>query len=88
VNRPHRTSVGQTSEEFSRTLALAAADLARTAQEDDWSIKWEEFHQIMDAARASFDKKRFTKAARDYCRGLDLLMKEFVRHRSAAMSAS
>jgi protein phosphatase len=87
VNRPHRTAVALTSEEFARQLARASADLARTAQEDDWTIKWEEYQQIVETARESFDKKRYTKAAREYCRGLDLLMKEFVRHRSAAMSA-
>ncbi len=87
VNRPHRTAVSLSSEEFARLLARASAELARTAQEDEWRIKWDEYQQIVATARESFDKKRFTKAAREYTRGLDLLMKEFVRHRSAAMSA-
>jgi hypothetical protein len=88
MNRPHRTAVAKSSEEFSRMLAVVSADVARTAQEDEWTIKWEEYQQIVDTARQSFEQKRFTKSAREYARGLDLLMKEFVRHRSAATTTT
>lgn len=71
---PYRSYVARPVKELLDDLASLGAELARTAEEDGWSVDWSAYHAAIERARAALRMQRKVSALREYGKAIDALM--------------
>ncbi|QDU37572.1 Putative protein phosphatase 2C-type [Maioricimonas rarisocia] len=82
--RPYRTAVGQSSSDLVRKIAHLEIELRRAAQEDGWSIDWDEHRTALEAAAQARRERRYARALQEYAKVINLFMKKGARVRKSA----
>jgi protein phosphatase len=71
---PYRTASARLTATFVNELAALESNLQRTAQEEGWSIDWNEHAAVFQSARVSLAAGRYSDALKGFASALNVLM--------------
>jgi serine/threonine protein phosphatase PrpC len=77
--RPYRSAVAKSTESLFQGLTKLEAAIRRAAEEEQWSVPWDQHQQAITAGQAAAEQKRFAKGLRDIARAIDVLMTELPK---------